>query len=631
MGGAGLLLALLLWLAPFMAGVASAHALLVRSDPAANAVLTAPPSEVRLWFSEPVTPGLSTAVVVDPSNHEVDNHDAHVNPGNQEEIDVTLPTLAPGQYVVAWVTVSASDGHRVGGSFIFAIAAPNGVVPKAASLPTGHFPGAAGSASATFTLDPPTVLNIIAVWGVLLAALLLGGGLFWELVILAPAVRRAPNLAHVLVAATRRFRPLICWSLGVVLIFDLLLLVAQIITDAGGSLAGLADLPLLGSLLLSKFGIFWVGRQLVAIVMLLCLLGAGWWTQRASLGHAPRPALTSGPGALALEQPSSSAAAVRFIVRRNSVMLALAALLLLMIDLSGHAAAVTGSLGRYAVAVDWLHLAGAAIWLGGLFYIALVLLPVLPRDATVANRAGPLLALLPRFAPWALGCVVVVVLSGVFNTDAHIFYLVQMVTTPYGQTLTVKIVLASTMVGISYWHAFRLRPKLRRALATGDTPAAAALLRRVQRLLHIEPALGVGVILCVALLGMLAGTLALPQASYLSPPPGGKAGPVTESAIANQVHITLHVAPATFGDNTITVDLTTPAGAPIDGGSVFIEAEMLDMDMGTQTYVLKDTGHGVYTGDGQITMAGHWDYIVVVRTRANPNQLTQAQFRFIAY
>lgn len=690
-------LALLLWFSPLLAGVAAAHALLVRSDPPANAVLTAPPGEVRLWFSEAVTPGLSTAVVVDPGNHEVDNHDAHVNPGNPQEIDVTLPPLKPGQYVVAWVTVSAADGHRVGGSFIFAIAAPNGVVPKATTLPTGHFPGAAGSASATFTPDPPTLLSIFAVWGVLLAALLLAGGLFWEVVILVPAMRRAAELRGVLMLASRRFRPLIIWSLVVVLVGDLLFFAAQVISDAGGILAGLIDRPLLNALLLSKFGIFWTGRQLVAVVMLLFLLGWDRWTSAAGLeqanqvgtegrpgsrfagdawhrrmpeaqqtppqgeglplarGHAgdtqsfvahalssavPTPAalaaaseqaselaLPTGPGAAAPGQPVVE----RLILWRDTAMLALAGLLLLMLALSGHAAAVTGSLGRYAVPVDWLHLAGAAIWLGGMFYIALVLLPVLPPPGDTAAHARPLLALLPRFAPWALGSVLIVILSGIFNTDAHIFYLVQMVTTPYGQTLTAKILLAATMVGISFWHAFRLRPRLRRALAQGDGPASARLLRRMLRLLHIEPALGVGVVLCVALLGPLAGTLALPQSSYLTPPPGGHAGPVTESAVANQIRITLHVAPATFGNNTITVTLRDPSGAPIDGGTVFIETNMLDMDMGTQTFVLKDTGQGIYTGEGQITMAGHWEYTVVVRTRANPNQLTRARFDFTAY
>src|SRR5579885_3882612 len=51
---------------------ASAHALPTRSDPPANAILQAPPSQVRMWFSEDLNPFSSKLVVVDPANREVD-------------------------------------------------------------------------------------------------------------------------------------------------------------------------------------------------------------------------------------------------------------------------------------------------------------------------------------------------------------------------------------------------------------------------------------------------------------------------------------------------------------------------------------------------------------------------------
>src|SRR6185312_15388299 len=72
---------------------ASAHALLVKSDPAANAILNAPPSQVKMWFSEDINPGTSRAVVVDTANREVDNKDAHVSDDDSKEMIVTLPLL----------------------------------------------------------------------------------------------------------------------------------------------------------------------------------------------------------------------------------------------------------------------------------------------------------------------------------------------------------------------------------------------------------------------------------------------------------------------------------------------------------------------------------------------------------
>src|SRR5262249_377980 len=127
----GLVLGLAVWaVAPLGPGrslipVASAHATLGRSDPRANAQLQAPPSQVRLWFSENVNPGTSRIVVVDPTNRQVDGGDSHVNPGDSTEIDVSLPLLSSGTYIVTYQTQSADDGHVSGGSYIFRILRPH--------------------------------------------------------------------------------------------------------------------------------------------------------------------------------------------------------------------------------------------------------------------------------------------------------------------------------------------------------------------------------------------------------------------------------------------------------------------------------------------------------------------------
>ncbi|MFI5272258.1 MAG: copper resistance protein CopC, partial [Ktedonobacterales bacterium] len=93
---------------------ASAHAILVRSDPPADAILQAPPSQVRMWFSEAINPLTSKAVVVDTTNRQVDRGDSHRNPGNDHEMDLSLPLLPAGTYIVDWRTQSDEVGHIVG-------------------------------------------------------------------------------------------------------------------------------------------------------------------------------------------------------------------------------------------------------------------------------------------------------------------------------------------------------------------------------------------------------------------------------------------------------------------------------------------------------------------------------------
>src|SRR5487761_1904464 len=168
------------------------HALPVRSVPAPDAILSAPPSAVTIWFSEALNPLDSRIIVVDPSNHEVDTGDSHVSPSDATEMSVDLQLLRPGTYVVIWRTQSAVDGHVTGGSFIFRIANADGSAPPVpATLPTGTTPGAAGFGSASQTIDAPTVLQTLCDWLALLFALFWVGGLIWE--VWALPVRRAPN------------------------------------------------------------------------------------------------------------------------------------------------------------------------------------------------------------------------------------------------------------------------------------------------------------------------------------------------------------------------------------------------------------------------------------------------------
>src|SRR5260370_31265285 len=141
--------ALVVLLAPVGPGrgviaVAAAHALLVRSDPAADAVLQAPPTHVRLTFSENLNAGTSRAVVVDTANRQVDDKNSAVNAGNAHEMDVGLPLLKAGTYVVAWRAQSADDEHITRGSGTLPIPRPHGSAPpRPTKLPPRHFPGAA--------------------------------------------------------------------------------------------------------------------------------------------------------------------------------------------------------------------------------------------------------------------------------------------------------------------------------------------------------------------------------------------------------------------------------------------------------------------------------------------------------
>src|SRR5947209_8761142 len=148
-------------LALVLPGTSEAHAILLRSDPAKDAVLHVAPDRVRMWFSETLNPAFSTAVVESGANQRVDHRDAHVSPGDATEMDLTLePNLPPAVYVVVWRTDSADDGHVLTGSFLFTVARPDGTIP---TLSGGTVPGQHALGGNTLTgqysgqLDGPTL------------------------------------------------------------------------------------------------------------------------------------------------------------------------------------------------------------------------------------------------------------------------------------------------------------------------------------------------------------------------------------------------------------------------------------------------------------------------------------------
>lgn len=100
--------------------VASAHAVLLASVPAASSVLTESPDQLQLSFSESVDVGLSSIRLFDGKQNEVTiGRPAHA-PNDTATVVADLPGLANGTYVVVW-RVTSADGHPVSGAFPFEI------------------------------------------------------------------------------------------------------------------------------------------------------------------------------------------------------------------------------------------------------------------------------------------------------------------------------------------------------------------------------------------------------------------------------------------------------------------------------------------------------------------------------
>ena len=109
----------LLVLALVVPATAHAHAVLVATDPIADARLDRSPGRVELSFSEQVETPFGGLRVLDASGAEVSQGELLRPAGDKIAID--LPDALPeGPYTVAWRIVSA-DSHPISGAFVFCV------------------------------------------------------------------------------------------------------------------------------------------------------------------------------------------------------------------------------------------------------------------------------------------------------------------------------------------------------------------------------------------------------------------------------------------------------------------------------------------------------------------------------
>jgi copper transport protein len=619
---------------------ASAHAILLRSDPAQDSVLSIPPQQVRMWFSEDLNSTFTTADVINGARERVDNHDAHISPNDTKEMDLTLKlNLPPAVYIVVYRTQSAADGHILTGSFIFSVARPDGTVP---TLSPGTNPGQGLLGGSNFTtsstgqLDGPTLFSLIMITLVELGAVFWVAAQLWVNFVLSLSSEQHAEERSINERVQQRFeRRFSLPALLMLLLANIGVLVGQAINITGGNWAGAFSPSLLASLATSgRFGTYWLMRELVIIVAIILSLYMLWRKQRPQLVNRLLPLI--------------------------NLFLGLA--LFIAITMSGHAAAASSNILVYSILVDWIHLVAAALWVGGMMYIATIYLPVLGKYSLV-ERTRSLLTILPYFSPLAVAGVLLMAVTGPFSATFRLNSWDQFLTTTYGRALLVKIMLVGGLLLTSAIHVSLLRPRLRKeykkynyvvqrlqshqaatvalnsvvkldgqqaSITTEESDhttkniaqqvklrqeRVARRTRRLMTILRWEPLLGVAVLVCAGLLNVFGGTL-LP-ATAAQPQTGGQSKPFNTSVRTTdgKFTATLNINPNRFGTNVFTVSVVdNSTHAATTNVGVALYTTMLDMDMGTDNINLLPDGKGHFTATGDLSMGGHWAIRIQIRT-----------------
>ena len=191
-----------------------------------------------------------------------------------------------------------------------------------------------------------------------------------------------------------------------------------------------------------------------------------------------------------------------------------------------------------APVVDFLHVAAASFWLGGLVALAIALTGSVARAPMVR-----------RFSTVALVAVLVLSATGVIRAIEELRSLEQLWSTGYGQLLIVKTVLLAALVVLGWLNRYRLVRKL----------SFDALRRNVA----IELMLFTGLVAAVALLTDLRPGRDRVAAAVVVTPRGPP--PMVQARESGDLAVALALRPA-----SAEVRVLGPDGGPVDGLAVKI-------------------------------------------------------------
>jgi copper transport protein len=535
---------------------ASAHANLVRSEPASGAVLDSAPDEAVLEFTEDLDPAFTWVDLLNSRGEVVVAGPGAIDPSSPRMLRLRLEPLPDGAYALVWKARSAQDGHNTRGSIPFGIR----VAPAIATMiPPPEAPNP--------MLEVPPIADSTARWLALLLAAIALGGFPFALMVWRPAVVTMKDSPTTHLEADRRLtefvrRSTVWGGLAFLLVNGLFLL---------NQAAVAAEVPLRQALGPALFELLPGQTGQVLLIRVGLMLAIILMTERLPLlGHGR-------VGALWLE-------------------VSLAGLLLLTFCLNSHAAAL-GQSATMAITADWLHLVAMVAWLGGLWPLS----SAIRMSRTQPGEAVPLAALIPRFSTLALACVAILSITGVYSSVLHIRRVDLLAATTYGRALLLKLLFFGGLLLLGAVNLRVLSPRLR--------TAGNRLARPFGRTVRAELALGAAVLLVVGVMTSVAPSLTATEARQQ------QFSALVDEANIDGVSLALWATPRQVGDNQLAVDvLDSRPGAASAPTEVLLRLESSEMDMGTEQVEAQTTDGVRFTARGNyFSMAGQWEVEIIVR------------------
>ena len=260
----------------------------------------------------------------------------------------------------------------------------------------------------------------------------------------------------------------------------------------------------------------------------------------------------------------------------------------------------------FNLTVQWLHVMGVGVWVGGLAWLLIGLRGLPGPERATAGR---------RFSVVATIGLAVVALTGLSRAAAEVGAPADLLHTSFGRLLLLKLALFVGLVVLGARNRFVEVP----ALAKDDA------LPPFRRTLRGEVVLGVAIL---AVTGVLGGVATGREAATAARASAASRVVLSGSDYATTVRVRLVVDPGTVGSNRFTATVSDYAtGRPLAG----VRAVQLDFSLPAQTTVPASTlalskgPGGVWAGSGfELSVKGRWQIEVLVEGAASAVQVPLA-------
>lgn len=387
---------------------ASGHVRLISASPFPAEVERVAPRELRLRFDEPPLVELSKVSVVAADGRELVIGQPRFDARDDSQVVVSLRSGRRGAYTVHWQMVG-DDGHVVRGAYSFGIREVAGAPAPVA----GAGPG---------------IRSDIIRWLYFVALALAVGGLLLPVTMVGSIRDHDADFERGLQRIWKRSLALAAVASIAALHLDLYGYLDWAQQIVGGDLDGFSQAEIRNLRTEAPIGIAWTWTTIAWLGVLGLVFAA-----------VVRPRLRS---------PLACAAGV------------LALSTSLGLTLSGHAANRSGPISIVIVA-DFLHLVAAALWLGGVAWLALAVWPS-ARDSRNPVPGDLLGTCLGRFSTLATYLVGTLMIAGGWLAFSRLQSPRDLLS-GYGLLLSAKVLVALAALALGLFHRKVLLPALRPA------------------------------------------------------------------------------------------------------------------------------------------------------------------------